>query len=250
MLYKSNLTLPDMSGFKLSAQVLQNCGHDIPSDPDFDPGCGFMSHDEIAILYATLHGPHLHMKTAVEIGARFGWTAKAIHAATSGCVVCIDPILMYGNPELERFTENLGATFGSVIPVPRTAKEALRDLIGSKYAAFVIDGDHDEPQPLYDAVNCYRIAQPDCIMVLHDGRGKPIQDAVVWLLDQGFKSKFYYTPAGMFVCWRGFEGWEPPVHQPDLHINWDGVISQIAADSQRLWLHPRAQFVQYFEAAK
>ena len=110
MRYVSNLTCPDMGTFRLLDPPMQNCGHDIPSDPDFDPGCGFMSHDELAILYATLHGPHMHKRTVVEIGSRFGWSTKAIVLATEGAVFAVDPILKYGTPERQRSAENIGNT--------------------------------------------------------------------------------------------------------------------------------------------
>ena len=228
MIYRSNLAPPDMSGFRLLDPPMQNCGHDIPSDPDLDPGCGFMSHDELAILHATLHGPHMHKKTTVDIGARVGWTAKAINAATDGCVICVDPILAFGSPARNRMAENLGRTGGNVIVVPSTAEQFFRlraqYLKPTLYSAFVIDGDHDTPQPTLDAIGALGIAAADCIMIFHDGRGRPIQDAVSHLMDHGFRARVYWTPAVMFVCWRGFEGWMPPDHARDESIpDWPGI---------------------------
>ena len=231
MIYRSDLAPPDMSGFKLKSPPLQNCGHDIPSDPDFDPNCGFMSHDEIAILYHALHGPHMARHTTVEIGARFGWTAKAIHAATGGIVICVDPIFASDSHYL-RFRENLGSTLNRTMPVAVTAENFFAhravERPSTRYNAFVIDGDHDDPQPLNDAKGAFSIAQPDCIMIFHDGRSPVIQRAIVWLLDRGFKARFYYTPAGMFVCWRGFEGWAPPDHVRDPRIHWLGIEREVS----------------------
>jgi len=219
MRYRSNLEPPDMSGFTLHSPVLQNCGHDCPSDPDFDPGCTFMTEDEIAILYATLHGPHLNRKTTVEIGSRFGWTAKAINGATGGCVLCVDPILKYGSPEQQRFKENLGPAFGSVIAIPRTSEVFFRDRhlesTRSHYSAFVIDGNHEDIQPTNDCKGALSLATEDCIVILHDARGLPVCRAAEFLMEQGFRVRFYVTPNGVFVAWRGFEGWEPPAHDPD-----------------------------------
>lgn len=220
-----------MSGFKLRADVVQNCGHDCPSDPDFEPGCTYMTHDELAILYATLHGPHLNRKTTIEVGARFGWTAKAINAATGGCVLCVDPILKYGSPEHDRFSDNLGTTYGSVIAMPYLAETFFRnrnmEAVKTKYSAFVIDGNHEDIQPTNDCKGALSIAADDCIIILHDGRGEPIQRAVTWLLDQRFKARFYYTPNGLFVCWRGFAGWEPPAHDRDPAIGWAGIEAEM-----------------------
>lgn len=231
MIYRSNLTPPDMGAFKLRSDVVQNCGHDCPSDPDFEPMCTFMTHDEIAILYEVMK--RMHRRTVIEIGSRFGWSAKAINAATAGCVICLDPILQYGKPEFERFRENLGASFGHMIPVPKTSQQFFLDRNTesriTRYSGFVIDGNHDTPEPLNDAKGCLSLATEDCVMVFHDGRGKPIQDAVAWLMDQGFSAKFYCTPNGMFVCWRGFAGWTPPVHDADPAIDWRNIVAAAVA---------------------
>jgi hypothetical protein len=219
--------------FRHAKNVLQTCGHDMPSDPDFDPHCGSWTHDELAILYAALRTPQMAGKSVVDIGARFGWTAKAIHEATKGVVLCVDPILQYGKPEFERFRENLGTTFERVIPIGQTANHFFvdRHLMARKsiYAGWVIDGNHDAPEPLNDAKGAVSLAEDDCMILLHDGRGLPIQQAVAHLMHNGFNAKFYATPNGIFVCWRGLEGWEPPHHLPDPNVDWRGVIADAVA---------------------
>ncbi len=232
MIYRSNLTSPPMEGFKLASPVIQNCGHDIPSDPDFDPNCGYWSHDEMAILYASFRGP-LAGNTVVEIGSRFGWTAKAINAATGGCVLCVDPILKYGSPEHARFRDNLGELYGGVIALPYTSEiffrnRALEPKI-TRYHGFVIDGNHEAPNPLNDCKGALAIAQQDCIIALHDGRGKPIIEAAAWLMDHGFNAQFYRTPNGVFICWRGFDGWTSPDHDPDPAIDWSNIVERVRA---------------------
>jgi hypothetical protein len=53
MIYRSNPVAPDLTPFfKLKEPAMQMMGHDVPSDPDFDPNCGFLTHDEAAILFA------------------------------------------------------------------------------------------------------------------------------------------------------------------------------------------------------
>lgn len=217
--YRSNLTPPDMSGFKLRADVVQNCGHDCPSDPDFEPDCTFWTHDELAILNGALQA--LPRKTVVDIGARFGWTAKAINAATGSVVICVDPILKFNTPFWVRFGDNLKDIYSRMIICPVTSQRFFLDAhLGSggrksQYSGFVIDGNHDTPEPLNDARGCESLAADDAIIILHDGRGQPVCDAAVWLLDNGFRVRFYTTPNGVFIAWRGFDGWEPPVHEPD-----------------------------------
>ena len=212
-----------MSGFKLRIPSLTLMGHDAPSDPELEPDCGYFTHDELAILYATLTGWRMQRKTTVEIGARFGWTAKCIHLATHGAVICIDPVLKYGTPERARFIENLKGTEGSVLVCAKISREFFEGKNRS-YSAFLIDGNHDTPEPWNDAVGCLKLALPDAVIVFHDMWGKPIQDAVEFLVESGFRSKLYCTPNGMAVCWRGFEGWEPPGHEPDPKIDWTEVL--------------------------
>lgn len=223
--YLSNLTPPPMTGFHLKEPPIQNCGHDIPSDPDFEPGCGFMELDDIAILYNTFQ--QIPGKTVVDIGARFGWTAKAIHQATGACVVCVDPILKFGTPERQRFDDNLGDTGRRVIVSAEVSQRFFLDCHMEhshvRYSGFVIDGNHDDQEPLNDCIGAVSLAAEDAIILLHDGRGKPIYDAATWLMDQGWKCRFYYTPAGMFVCWRGFDGWEPPIHLEDSALDIAGM---------------------------
>lgn len=238
-IYASNLPAPDMgTTFRLLDPPRLMLGHTAPSDPDFEPNCTYLTADETAILYATLSGPHMHRKPVVDIGARFGWTARAINQATNGAVLCVDPILKFGTPEYDRFENNLGKSRGSMLPFPNTSAEffaaRLRglDTFGhnGRYSAFMIDGNHDIPEPLNDARGALSIATEDCLMIFHDGRGKPVSDAVTFLLDQGFRARFYWTPNGMYVAWRGFEGWMPPDHDRDPAIDWRGVEAGMRRD--------------------
>src|SRR5712664_503966 len=92
MIYRSNLTAPDLAPhFKLADQVVQHMGHDCPSDPDFEPACTFLTHDEAAILYRIAKA---WPKRWADIGARLGWTAA--HLIAGGASVCaIDPQLQF-----------------------------------------------------------------------------------------------------------------------------------------------------------
>lgn len=205
-----------MTGFRLLDPPLQMRGHDAPSDPDFDPGCTFWTHDEIAILYAALNGPHTAGKATVDVGCRFGWTSRAIHLATGGRVICVDPALIMP-AYLCRF--ELSAVPGVVATV--TAAEFLESCRSAeaRYGAFVIDGNHDSPEPLNDARGALAAADPDCIIFFHDFWGRPIREGVDFLIDRGFNARIYSTPNGVACCWRGFAGWTPPRHEPDPDID-------------------------------
>ena len=218
MIYKSNLTCPDLSShFKLLVKPRPwSLGHSIPSDPDYEPECCFMSHDEAAILYhcaTQMRGPW------VDVGSRFGWTAKHINWITNSPVECVDT--GYGSQALRnRFLENMGGSWA-----PFTFAGTVLQLVDTSPArramGFCIDANHDDPEPLNDARACLKIAAPDCCMVFHDFRGRPIRDAVRFLMAEGFHARVYWTPAMMAVCWRG--NFTPPLHHRDPRVDWNMV---------------------------
>ncbi len=223
MIYRSNLTAPDLAPhFKFLNPPIQMLGHDIPSDPNFDPRCGSWSHDEAAILYncaKSMPG------TWVDIGSRLGWTSA--HLCEAGCkVVSVDPALKVSE-FFERFKENIAAADGTLKyrgkTESRTSGDWFRDhaLLASPFDGFVIDGDHDYPQPLLDAMRCHSNASRNCVIALHDFLGGPIQDAVIALIGLGWKCRVYDTPNGVAVCWRG--DFTPPDHIPDPRIDWASI---------------------------
>jgi SAM-dependent methyltransferase len=180
--------------------------------------CGFWTMAEAAILYEAarqLQGDWL------DIGGHTGWTAAHIIAAGNPRVDLLDP--MYGNEEfLDRTLQNLRAAFGrdgGGICLSQTSDEffafmleggALEDDL---CVGIVIDGDHDRPHPLQDAQNAAEFLRPTGVIMLHDAVGGPVQDAVAWLLDNGFQAKVYLTPHVVACCWRG--DFTPPDYQPD-----------------------------------
>lgn len=211
MKFQSNLPCPDLSHhFKLLSKPRHfSVGHDVPSDPDFAPDCCFFTSDEAAILYnvASQIGGDW-----VDIGSRTGWTAA--HLMVAGCrVVAVDP--EYRNLTfLRRTQENLRNIDGFYLTVCETAADFLRSR-KETFDGFVIDGNHDSPEPLNDARGCLAISNSDCVMVFHDLRGQPIRDAVDFLSKQGFSVKEYLTPNGVAVCWHGYPEFEAPFHVPD-----------------------------------
>lgn len=227
MIYKSNLMAPDLAPhFRLKHEVRPwSLGHSIPSDPDFSPDCCFMSEDETAILAACARQVKGYW---MDIGARTGWTTAAI---LSGGVAGIDAVDQDRGLR-NRFWENIESVgkeaVNRTVLYSLSAKAAmagvLKDPTGHTpppYAGFCIDGDHDEPQPLLDAQGCLKIAAPNCCMVFHDFRGKPIRDACRFLMGSGWKCRVYWTPAMMAVCWRG--DFTPPTHDRDPNVDWRQV---------------------------
>ena len=222
MRYKSNLDVPDLrSQFKLRNPPLQMCGHDIPSDPDFEPNCGYWSDDEAAILYNVAAASNTHGRAWLDIGSRFGWTAKHVNWVTNGPVTCVDPC--YGDIRLfARFLQNMPTWPASWI-WPGDSNDFFRNAEPlEKWAGFVIDANHDAPCPLEDAMNCDSHSYREAIILFHDFWGKPIRDAVNWLIGQGYSCRVYFTPNGVACCWRGLPDFAPPDHVRDPAIDWSG----------------------------
>lgn len=221
MIYRSNLSCPDLSPrFKLANPAVQMLGHDVPTDPDFDPNCGFWTHDEAAILYNVakqIGGLWL------DIGSRFGWTAAHLEAASCS-VIALDP--EYHRAEfLERASASIGARHCAVCFVALTSQDYFEAYQGT-LAGCVVDGCHDAPEPVKDAIGAHR-----CLagaVLLHDFQGTPVQDAVVALLDVGFRVRIYDTPNGVALCWRD-AGLIPPDHVPDPMVDWSTLRKQRAA---------------------
>jgi hypothetical protein len=222
MIYRSNLIAPDLTPhFKLLSKPRgHSFGHDCPSDPDFDPDCTYWTHDEAAILY---HVAKLVGGDWVDIGCRFGWTSAHL-AAAGASVIAVDPIIKQDAPR-QRLHDNTAPWLTQMIflGVP----EMVPDLLVN-YDGFVIDGCHDAPEPLNDAMGCVKLAKPNCVIMFHDFYGQPVQDAVTWLMkEQGFHCRIYWTPNGVACCWRGDGAvpvmFAPPHHVPDPAIIREGV---------------------------
>jgi len=216
MIYRSNLIAPDLAPyFKLCPQAIQVMGHDMPSDPDFDPSCGFLTHDEAAILYNIAKA---WPGRWVDIGARLGWTAAHIAAAGS-TVTLVEPEARF-DAFSNRLESNIDHWWSSITCIDACKSEIHFEDFGGNYDAAMIDGDHDAPQPTLDAQRA--IAAGAKVLVFHDFWGQPIQDAVE-CSPFGWQTRVYNTPNGMAVCWLTDCGFVPPDHTPDPAIDWAQV---------------------------
>jgi hypothetical protein len=222
MIYRSNLVAPDLApAFRLHAPAIQMFGHDVPSDPDFDPSCGFWTHDEAAILYNIAKGVGGDW---VDIGARTGWTTMHLAAAQAvTSVSAIEP--EYGFGMLPRMLGNVSAFAETDVITPFA--ERSREFFNHTecyFRGFVIDGDHDNPQPLCDAFDCAIAAESHSVIVLHDFWGRPIRDAVDWLISQDWHCRVYSTPNGVACLWSE-ESMRRliPEHVPDPAVDWNEV---------------------------
>jgi len=229
MKFKSNLVCPDLSGyFKLLDPPMQRCGHDIPSDPDYDPACGYWSHDEAAILYNV--AKQLVGGRWLDIGARFGWTAAHLVAAGASMVHCVDPHFV--EPAFRgRMKENTHGPAKKILLCPWESEKHFERMGEQVYAGVVIDGNHDSPEPLRDATRAWANGRVnhDGAILFHDFIGKPTRDAVNFLIDEGFKCRIYWTPNLVALCWRG-DLIVPPDHQPDKNIFWKPHMMEMERD--------------------
>jgi len=218
MIYRSNLKAPDLQPYFKHTQcrpMPHSCGHDVltdfadkaDDDPVFGPykNCGFWTHDEAAILYniALKVGGHW-----ADIGGLTGWTAA--HLAAAGCfrVESVDP--MYNNSEFHQRTRDNLRLFPSVVTIPTISRTYFAWPV--MHEGVVIDGDHDGDAPTEDAANASLVAS---VVVFHDLMLLPPAAAFEWLQAQGWRSKRYWTPHGVGVCWRPDFGFTPPEHTPD-----------------------------------
>lgn len=234
MIYRSNLTCPDLTGnfkYTVCRVMPHSLGHDLLSDfadkADNDPvfgihkRCSFLSHDEAAILF---HCAKTWQGMWVDIGCHVGWSTLHIWHALEyplESVIAIDPMLSV--PDfLERFSENAPVVREQGWVSPNTSAEWLFNRRWTGTVSFLggamIDGNHDEPEPLKDAQGVAVLCLDDACIVFHDLLGLPIQDAVVWLLDNGWNARIYYTPHMMAVAYRG--AFTPPDHVRAPDIDW------------------------------
>jgi hypothetical protein len=222
LIYKSNLTAPDLAPFFKHLQsrpMPHSYGHDVPSDwadkADDDPvyglykRCGFWTHDEAAILFSIVTE---RPGEWLDIGAHTGWTGAHIIAGGAN-VVFIDPMLRVQGFQ-ERLEDNLRERWDAVVFTSYLTSSEYFKLDNDRYSSgVVIDGDHEPGEPLKDARNA---AERSDLMLFHDFVGRPVREAVEFLMGAGFNCRVYNTPHIVACCWRG--KFTPPDHVPDPKI--------------------------------
>ena len=184
------------------------------------PGCGFVNRDEAHILYNT--ALLFKGKAALEIGCFFGWSA--CHLALGGVMLdVIDPGL--GDPVVSKSVidslRGAGVLDRVKLRVGKSphAVTVLGDSTRRTWDLIFIDGNHNFPAPVNDAVICEEYASPDCMILFHDLYSPNVTEGLRYLHDRGWKTKIYYTSQVMGVAWRG--NVHPIEHTPDPTANWD-----------------------------
>ncbi|MDZ8185357.1 MAG: class I SAM-dependent methyltransferase [Nostoc sp. ChiSLP02] len=180
---------------------------------------GFVSRDEAHILYNT--ALKFQGKKALEIGCWMGWSA--CHLALGGVQLdVIDPML---SQELfyESVTDSLksAGVKESVNLIPGYSPQAVEELANKfqrKWSLIFIDGHHETPAPLNDAIICEQFAEPDALILFHDLASPDVGEGLNYFKHKGWNTMVYQTMQIMGVAWRG--NIEPVMHQPDPQINW------------------------------
>lgn len=183
------------------------------------PTVGFASRDEAHILYNT--ALKFKGKRALEIGCWLGWSA--CHLALAGIELdVVDPLL-----SIPEFYESVGDSLKASGVLSRVklvggySPQKVEDLatqLQHKWSLIFIDGNHDAPGPLNDAIACDRLAEDDALILFHDLASPEVAQGLDYLKQKGWQTMVYQTMQIMGVAWRGHV--EPIMHQPDPKINW------------------------------
>ena len=213
---------PSMTIGNPSTQPWQYLRREIPHNWYVDgrqPYVGFLSRDEAHILYNT--ALKFAGKPALEIGCWLGWSA--CHLALAGVELdVVDPML--GREDfLGSVTSSL--TMAGVIDrvnlIPGYSPAAVVDLVQAQnrqWSLIFIDGNHEVPGPLEDAIACAQFAAPDAMILFHDLAAPAVAQGLDYLKSQGWQTMVYQTMQIMGVAWRGDV--QPVAHQPDPSVNW------------------------------
>jgi glycosyltransferase involved in cell wall biosynthesis len=133
------------------------------------PTVGFLSRDEAHILYNT--ALQFSGKKALEIGCWLGWSA--CHLAAAGVKLdVIDPLL--SRTEFYQSVQQSLTAAGliqkvNLIPGYSPQKvEEVATTMQQTWSLIFIDGNHDAPGPLQDAIICEQLAAEDAIILFHD----------------------------------------------------------------------------------
>lgn len=181
---------------------------------------GFLSRDEANIVYNTAQ--KFRGKRALEIGCWYGWSA--CHIALAGVELdVIDPLLAKEDI-YESVTNSLQCAgvmdlVNLVIGYSPQKVEELAQQLQRKWSFFFIDGSHDAPSPLNDAIICEQLAETDALILFHDLNSPEVAEGLDYLKQKGWNTMIYQTMQIMGVAWRG--NIEPVQHQPDPKVNWN-----------------------------
>ncbi len=183
------------------------------------PTVGFLSRDEVHILYNTAR--QFSGKKALEIGCWLGWSA--CHLAAAGVQLdVIDPLL--SRTEFYQSVQQSLTAAGVIQRVNLIAGyspqkvEEVATTMQQQWSLIFIDGNHNSPGPLQDAIICEKLAAKDAIILFHDLASPDVANGLAYFKQKGWNTMIYQTMQIMGVAWRG--NVTPIPHQPDPQVNW------------------------------
>jgi glycosyltransferase involved in cell wall biosynthesis/predicted O-methyltransferase YrrM len=183
------------------------------------PLMGFLNRDEAVVLHNIARqfaGRHV-----LEVGSWLGWST--CHLALAGTWVdVVDPA--HDDPEIRAIVEE-SLTAAGVDHRVHLAGGHSPDRVASLAAErgrgwdlFFIDGDHERPAPMRDALACLPHAAENSAFVFHDLAAPAVADGLRAVADEGFEVLVYQTAQLMGLAWRGDV--EPLPHIPDPDVAW------------------------------
>lgn len=183
------------------------------------PDVGFVSRDEAHVLYNSallcLNVP------ALEIGCWMGWSA--CHLALAGLTLdVIDPLLSH--PDIDRSVRTSFISAGVLQRVRLISGDSpaammrLHEATSRRWGFIFVDGDHNRPGPLNDAIAVHQVAADDAMVLFHDLNSPEVAEGLDYLRDHEWNTMIYQTAQIMGVAWRGTI--EPLQHTPDPAVEW------------------------------
>ncbi len=183
------------------------------------PFIGFVSRDEAHILYNSALA--CRGAPALEIGCWMGWSA--CHLALAGVVLdVIDPLLAH--PDVFNSVRTSRAAAGVAQKVRLLADRSPEAVLrlhrteARRWGCIFVDGNHDRPGPLHDAIAVHQVAAADALVLFHDLMSPEVTEGLDYLRDQGWNTMIYQTVQIMGVAWRGTA--RPLKHMPDPQVAW------------------------------
>ncbi|HEY9648842.1 MAG TPA: CmcI family methyltransferase, partial [Chroococcidiopsis sp.] len=183
------------------------------------PMVGFLSRDEAHILYNS--ALQFSGQRALEIGCWMGWSA--CHLALAGVQLdVVDPLLE--RPEFYQSVSGslrAAGVLGNVNLAPGYSPQKVDEIAARdqrKWSLLFIDGNHEAPAPLQDAIACEPYAEADAMILFHDLSSPDVAQGLDYLRQRGWNTLIYQTMQIMGVAWRG--NVQPVYHEPDPTVAW------------------------------
>jgi len=169
-------------------------------------------------------------KPALEIGCFLGWSA--CHLALGGVLLdVVDPILrdpgylqsvttsLQSAGVMDRVKLHAGPSPSAVKELAAQQTTTTPDGASRKWELVFIDGNHEFPGPVNDAVVCERYCAESSMVLFHDLMSPHVAEGLQFFRYRGWKTRIFHTSQIMGVAWRGDV--QPVNHIPDPSANWD-----------------------------